>query len=183
MLRFFFLTVLAASVLLPLVSCGYNLKATVVMLKNGSTTAGSVGSLEFEESKDGTIHLHGTITGLSAGKHGIHVHTWGDISAGCESVGGHFNPYNTTHGGPKSAVRHVGDLGNIRAGSDGMSKVDIYDKVISLSGETNIIGRGLVIHAGEDDLGLGKFNDSLLNGHSGPRFACGVIGLGNATNT
>ncbi|CAE7138493.1 unnamed protein product [Rhizoctonia solani] len=120
---------------------------------------------------------------FSPGKHGIHVHTWGDISGGCESVGTHFNPYNKTHGGPESEVRHVGDLGNIVAGSDGVSKVDIYDKIISFNGATNIIGRSLVVHAGEDDLGRGGYNDSLTTGHSGPRYACGVIGLANATST
>ncbi|CAE6395047.1 unnamed protein product [Rhizoctonia solani] len=181
MLRLLLLTIFAVLSLIPLAACDY--KATVVMLKNGSATAGSVGSLEFEEIDDGKIHLYGTITGLSAGKHGIHVHIWGDLSGGCESVGAHFNPYNKTHGGPQSPERHVGDLGNIQAGSDGVSQVDIYDDVISFRGETNILARALVIHAGQDDLGLGGFNDSLTTGHSGPRFACGVIGLSNATKT
>ncbi|CAE6378351.1 unnamed protein product [Rhizoctonia solani] len=167
MLRLLLLTIFAVSTLLPLAACDY--KATVVMLKNGSTTAGSVGSLEFEEIDDGKIHLHGTITGLSAGKHGIHVQV--------------VDPYNKTHGGPQSPERHVGDLGNIEAGSDGVSQVDIYDDIISFGGETNILARALVIHIGQDDLGLGGFNDSLTTGHSGPRFACGVIGLSNATKT
>ncbi|KAL5632794.1 hypothetical protein ACGC1H_005668 [Rhizoctonia solani] len=173
------LTALAASMLLPLVACGP--KATVVMLKDGFASSGSVGWLEFEDI-GGAIHLYGQITGLSAGKHGIHVHTLGDMSGGCASVGAHFNPSNKTHGGPQSAERHAGDLGNIEAGSDGVAKIDIYDSVISFSGETSILARGLVIHAGEDDLGLGNATDSLTTGHAGARFACGVIAIGNATN-
>ena len=64
------LTALAASMLLPLVACGP--KATVVMLKDGFASSGSVGWLEFEDI-GGAIHLYGQINGLSAGKHGIHV--------------------------------------------------------------------------------------------------------------
>ena len=33
-------------------------------------------------------------------KHGIHVHTYGDLSNGCTSTGGHYNPLNTDHGAP-----------------------------------------------------------------------------------
>ncbi|KAL5632792.1 hypothetical protein ACGC1H_005667 [Rhizoctonia solani] len=168
----------AASTLLPLVACGT--KATVIMLKDGSASSGSVGWLEFEDI-GGTLHLYGQINGLSAGKHGIHVHALGDLSGGCASTGAHFNPWNMTHGGPQAPERHTGDLGNIEAGADGVAKVDIYDKWISLSGETSVLARALVIHASEDDLGLGGAPDSLTTGRAGARFACGVIGIGNST--
>jgi Cu-Zn family superoxide dismutase len=42
-------------------------------------------------------------------------------------------------------VRHVGDLGNIEADSNGVAKVDISDKLISLTGAHNIIGRTAVV--------------------------------------
>ncbi|CAE6432201.1 unnamed protein product [Rhizoctonia solani] len=173
------LTVLAASMLFPLAACGP--KATVVLLKDGVASSGSPGWLEFEDIGNETIHLYGQISGLSAGKHGIHVHTLGDMSGGCASVGAHFNPSNQSHGGPQSATRHVGDLGNIEAGSDGVATISIYDKLISFSGENSILARALVVHAGEDDLGLGGQSDSLTTGHAGARFACGVIAIGNAT--
>jgi superoxide dismutase, Cu-Zn family len=47
----------------------------------------------------------------------------------------------------------------------------------SLSGPESIIGRSVVVHENEDDLGRGGQDDSHLNGHAGPRIACGVIGL------
>ncbi|CAE7082961.1 unnamed protein product [Rhizoctonia solani] len=82
------ITVLVTSTLIPLVACG--LKATVVMLKDGSPSAGSAGWLELEDI-GGQIHIYGQIHGLSPGKHGIHVHTFGDLSGGCVSTGTHFS--------------------------------------------------------------------------------------------
>ena len=38
--------------------------------------------------------------------------------------------------------------------------------------DDNVIGRGIVVHAGEDDLGLGGKSDSLSTGAAGARVAC-----------
>ena len=40
----------------------------------------------------------------------------------------------------------------------------------------DLFGRSVIIHADEDDYGLGGFEDSLTTGHSGKRIACAVIG-------
>lgn len=65
--------------------------------------------------------------------------------AGCTSAGAHFNPLAKEHGGPSHSVRHVGDLGNVEAGADGVAKVNISDSQIQLSGAHSIIGRTLVV--------------------------------------
>ncbi len=41
--------------------------------------------------------------------------------------------------------RHVGDLGNVIAGDDGIAKIDISDKLINLTGPHSIIGRTVVV--------------------------------------
>lgn len=134
------------------------------------------GTVRFTEVKDG-VRIDVDIRGLKKGAHGFHVHESGDMSDKCESMCAHFNPYGMDHGGPDDHIRHVGDLGNLVADSKGDVKTSFVDNVIRLRGKkANIIGRGLIIHADEDDLGKGGHTDSLTTGHSGKRIACAVIG-------
>lgn len=91
--------------------------------------------------------------------------------------GPHFNPHNATHGGPTSSTRHVGDLGNINTDASGAAKGTIQDKYVKLIGPESVIGRMVVVHAGQDDLGLGGNEESLKTGNAGGRAACGVIGV------
>lgn len=127
---------------------------------------------------DGGVHVTGTITGLPAGRHGFHIHELGDIST-CDTAGVHFNPDGKTHGARDHKERHVGDLGNIEFVGDGLgvAKVDFIDTLITLSGCHNIVGRTLVLHEEEDDLGLGGHENSSSTGNAGARLACAVIGI------
>uniref|UniRef100_Q5PSI7 Superoxide dismutase [Cu-Zn] n=1 Tax=Gryllotalpa orientalis TaxID=213494 RepID=Q5PSI7_GRYOR len=151
-------------------------KAVCVLL--GETVKGTV---YFEQTgSDGAVKVTGEITGLAKGNHGFHVHEFGDNTNGCMSAGAHFNPHGKEHGGPEDSTRHVGDLGNVQANDDGVAKVNISDKIISLHGEHNIIGRTLVIHADVDDLGKGGHELSKTTGNAGARVACGVIGITKA---
>lgn len=131
-----------------------------------------------EDLEKGDVIIDISIRGLSKSSlHGFHVHTYGDMSEQCDSMCAHFNPYGKSHGGPDSTQRHVGDLGNIRSDSNGVAEYRMRDSHIKLRGtKSNIIGRGLIIHADEDDLGKGGFSDSLTTGHAGKRIACAVIG-------
>ncbi|ODN05017.1 Superoxide dismutase [Cu-Zn] [Orchesella cincta] len=123
------------------------------------------------------VYVNGTISGLSPGKHGFHVHQKGVLTDGCTSTAGHFNPYMQPHGAPMDRFRHIGDLGNINAEPNGIARVMIYDSLISLSGVNSIVGRAVVVHSMEDDLGLGMHQDSKTTGNAGGRVGCGVIGL------
>lgn len=129
------------------------------------------GTVTFSRDGDG-IKIVAEVEGLTPGKHGFHIHEFGDCSASDgTSAGGHFNPEGVGHGGPDDEVRHVGDLGNIEAGEDGTARLEMTDSKISLHGEHSIIGKAIVIHAGEDDL------TSQPTGAAGERLACGVIGI------
>ncbi|XP_071952784.1 superoxide dismutase [Cu-Zn]-like [Antedon mediterranea] len=108
--------------------------------------------------------------------HGFHVHEYGDLSDGCDSTGSHFNPFEQDHGGPDDIIRHVGDLGNIERDAYGRVSTTITDDLVSLWGMNSVYGRAFVIHADEDDLGDGGYDDSLTTGHAGSRLACCVIG-------
>ena len=56
-------------------------------------------------------------------------------------------------------------------------KYKTLDDVIKLRGtKANIIGRGLIIHADEDNCGNGGNAESLKTGNAGKRIACAVIG-------
>lgn len=131
-----------------------------------------------EDLKSDTVIIDIHIEGLKkSGLHGFHVHQCGDMSEQCESMCAHFNPFGKMHGCPGIKERHVGDLGNLKTNAQGIAKYIQVDDMIKLRGtKANIIGRGLIIHADEDDCGKGGHEDSLTTGHSGKRIACAVIG-------
>jgi len=118
------------------------------------------------------IHVVADLHGLSKGKHGFHIHEFGDCSApDGTSTGGHFNPDKMEHGGPMTSMRHAGDLGNLEADESGNAHLDYIDPMISFEGKNSIIGRGIIVHASEDDL------HTQPTGNAGARIAYGVIGI------
>ncbi|MGJ3242389.1 MAG: superoxide dismutase family protein [Opitutales bacterium] len=131
------------------------------------------GVIRFLPTRSG-VRVVGKVTGLTPGKHGFHIHEYGDRrSADGTSLGGHYNPTGQPHSGPENARRHIGDLGNIVADEDGVAMVDFTDPLLTFSGPYTILGRGLVVHAGEDDL------SSQPTGAAGARVAVAVIGVIN----
>ncbi len=148
---------------------GHMMTSTAVLV---ATSGSSVsGTLKFHEAEDRVVRITGTVTGLTPGKHGFHVHVNGNCdSPDGMSAGGHFAPTGGRHGAPGSAEHHLGDLGNIEADAKGRADVDVTVSgiTIALMGTASIGDRSIVIHAKEDD-----FSDPA--GNSGPRVACGVI--------
>lgn len=134
--------------------------------------SGVTGTLELRGEGKG-FRVSGKVTGLTPGKHGFHIHEFGDLrSDDGKSAGGHFNPEGHEHGGPDAEQRHVGDLGNIEADENGEANVDVRVDEAPLH---FVLGRAMVVHAGEDDL------KSQPSGDAGARVAVGVIGVGNGS--
>ncbi|EEB18325.1 superoxide dismutase, putative [Pediculus humanus corporis] len=123
------------------------------------------------------VEITGVISGLSPGFHGFHVHQNPDLSDNCKGAGPHFNPEQLTHGAPHETIRHAGDLGNIPVDPSGFSTFQLTDRKITLCSDSNlqILGKSIVVHEKEDDLGKGGNEESKKTGNAGARVACCVI--------
>lgn len=142
-------------------------------------------------SQDGSIKGHVVFTELTKtmkieidlynlppGPRGFHIHAKGNLLEGCNSLCAHFNPTNQQHGKLNYSNSHAGDLGNIVVDENGRCNTTINSRFLRNSGKKfNIIGRSVVIHEKEDDLGCGGDDESLITGNAGARIACGVIGI------
>lgn len=123
--------------------------------------------------KPGVV-VDGVVDGLTPGLHGLHVHESGDVSAGCASVGGHYNPRGSPHGSPDDDAhnRHAGDLGNIRADENGRATFRFMDSILEVY---DIIGRSVVITQDPDDFGRGGNDQSRIDGNAGERYASFIV--------
>jgi Cu-Zn family superoxide dismutase len=165
-----FLLLVVSLIAIPLTGALAEDNTTLVANLNPSSGSKVTGTVTFTSEADGA-KIVVDISGLTPGKHGLHIHEKGDCSApDAASAGGHFNPTHSHHGGPATAQRHAGDFGNIEADASGKVHVELNDKELRLSGANSIVGKSVVVHEKEDDL---KTDPS---GNSGARIACGVIG-------
>ncbi|MEX0928910.1 MAG: superoxide dismutase family protein [Balneolales bacterium] len=139
---------------------------TVIHPTEGNDASGSV---TFTREADG-VRVNATVSGLEPdSRHGFHIHEFGDCSASDgTSAGGHFSPEEMPHSAPTDDERHMGDLGNLQSDQDGVATVNFVDPIIEMD---RILGRGVIIHAGEDDY------ETQPTGDAGARLGCGVIGV------
>lgn len=130
------------------------------------------GVVRFVE-EDGAVRVTAQIEGLKpGGKHGFHVHEFGDASApDATSAGDHFNPEGHQHDLPPQSRRHAGDLGNLEADERGRADYEMVVENMSLTGgAAAILGRAVIVHAEPDDGGQ-------PSGNAGDRIGIGVIGI------
>ena len=145
-------------------------KHAIAVLVPGNDS-GVSGTVTFTKVEGG-VRVVADVKGLTPGKHGFHIHEYGDLSkSDLTSTGGHFNPTGHDHAGPMDATRHAGDFGNLTADESGHAKADFVDTKIELGGEHSIIGLAVIVHADEDDL------TSQPTGNAGGRVAGGVIAI------
>jgi Cu-Zn family superoxide dismutase len=149
----------------------------VIQHTAGNETAGIVTFT----ATDGGVKVVADITGLTPGKHGFHIHEFGDISdsAKAMSTGGHFDPEGTHHhalvqSDHSVSGHHAGDMGNLVADSAGKAHLEITLEGVTLMGAVNpIVGRAVIVHAKPDDGGQPV-------GNAGDRVGEGVIGIARA---
>jgi Cu-Zn family superoxide dismutase len=133
----------------------------------GNTAAGTV---RFEQRGD-DVQVTAQVSGLKPNQaHGFHAHEKGDCSSGDGmSTGGHFNPLGKPHGA-QDGEHHAGDFPALQADASGRATASFVLHGVSLgSGPTDLLGRGLIVHAAPDDY------TTQPTGNSGARIACGVI--------
>lgn len=164
------LTLLAAAALLG--ACAHQAsgpRATAQLQSTtGNTTSGTVSFVQAGNK----VHVSGEVRGLKPGaEHGFHVHEKGDCSSGDGmSAGGHFNPTGAPHGSHGMGMHHTGDLPSLKADAGGVAKFNFDSSTITVgSGNTNIVGKGLIVHRDPDDY------KTQPTGNAGPRLACAVI--------
>lgn len=127
-------------------------------------------------------HVHFNLYDLPPNQiRAVHIHTYGDTTNGCMSLGGHWNPLNRQHGSMYIDINdsHAGDLiNNLKANENGVFKFSYYDPRINIGGDIfySILGRSVVIHEKFDDLGLGGNKESKITGNAGGRMGCAIIG-------
>ncbi|MEN3322749.1 superoxide dismutase family protein [Mariniflexile soesokkakense] len=147
-------------------------KSVTVELSAKSESSVS-GTVIFTE-KEGKVSMLATVNGLEPGEHAIHIHESSDCSSpDGKSTGGHWNPTNQPHGkwGIETGY-HKGDIGNFTADENGDASISISTNewCIGCDDETkNIIGKGIIVHAGVDDF------TTQPTGDAGGRVSCGGI--------
>jgi Cu-Zn family superoxide dismutase len=165
-------TVIALSIALALAGCkSMSVRSPTAVATLGPTKDNTAsGTVRFTQKGD-VVLVEATVKGLSPGLHGFHIHERGNCTAAdASSAGGHFNPGGAGHGGPGSATRHGGDLGNLEADAGGTAVYRVEVTGITLdASERSIIGRAVIVHEKADDLATQP------SGNSGARVACGLI--------
>lgn len=155
----------------PVTAAGSSATAT---LQGASEDTDFSGTVTFTQDGDG-VRILADLAGVDKpGKHGFHIHETGECAHGTDgkhftTAGGHFNPTNAEHACPPTEPRHAGDLGNIEVGANGAGRVEMVTNGLSLSGPDSIVGKAIILHAGEDDC------KTQPTGNAGDRLACGVV--------
>lgn len=149
-------------------------KAETAQAEMINSQGAKVGKAEFYQDLDG-VKVKIEISQLSAGKHGMHIHTIGKCETpNFTSAGAHFNPDSKKHGTQNNQGPHAGDLPNLEINAKGEGKAEFLLKNITLKeNQPNSLlkanGTSIVIHEKEDDYQTDP------SGNSGGRIACGEI--------
>ena len=135
--------------------------------------SGVKGLVSFHQKKfTDPIQIVANISGLNPNSsHGIHIHQYGDLTQGCATSGPRFEPLNQNE-----EEKHIGDLGRVKTNERGNGYLATEDYFYSLYGDNSILGRSVVVHGTEDDLGQAQSEENQKSLNLKGQLACGVIG-------
>lgn len=129
------------------------------------------GTVRFTPANGG-VRVNAQVSNLSEGRHGYHVHLYGDCSADDgTSAGTHFNFLGSSENPPADIDRITGNLGDLVADARGEASHEALVENAALTGAKSIIGRSVIVHASGND------PEQPPIGAAGARVACGVIGI------
>jgi len=140
-----------------------------------SPSGEKIGSVSFKQAPNGGVLMRASLSGLSEGWHGIHLHRIGDCSDGADGFkasGGHIDPEDKEHGllnpnGPEAA-----DMPNIYAGANGVATAAFFNGAVSITGDASIAdadGFAVIVHENPDD------HMTQPIGGAGSRVACAAV--------
>ena len=119
-----------------------------------------------------------SVTGLTPGPHGMHLHAVGKCEApGFTTAGGHFDPGPASNPDPDvNHPYHMGDLPNLVADTTGKATLTAVTSRVTLGeGPLSVFdadGTAIIIHGNPDQGTTGEARSGVSGG---PRVACGVI--------
>lgn len=141
---------------------------------------GISGTADFAEHPSGTgtvVEITVNVSGLTPGRHGVHLHAVGTCAPDFTAAGGHFDPGPAGNTDPDANhPYHMGDVPNLDVGADGTGTMKITTSRVTLSaGPLSLFdadGTAIIVH-GNPDQGITGEPKSGVSG--GPRVACGVV--------
>ncbi len=143
----------------------------------GKDITGTAGFVERSNGTGRVVDITVSVSGLTEGRHGVHLHAVGRCEPDFTAAGGHFDPGPSGNADPDANHPfHMGDIPNldVRANGRGMMKVTTSRVTLS-DGPLSLFdadGTAIVVH-GNPDQGITGESKSGVSG--GPRVACGVV--------
>ncbi|KYQ89784.1 superoxide dismutase [Tieghemostelium lacteum] len=109
------------------------------------------GSLYFETDASRVVtYVYGQIYGFNGSAHGLHIHTYGDISS-TNSLGVHWKlPAKQEHSLPPQMVRDYGDLGNVQQYQNDIAYYKYCTNYFPSNDTVNYIGRSVGLKEYQD---------------------------------
>jgi len=166
---------MVTSAQVPVPGTGKNLAASAEIKGKGIT-----GTAQLTERAQGTgvqVEITLEVSGLTPGKHGVHLHAVGKCEPDFTAAGGHFDPGPNSNTDPDANHPfHMGDIPNLMVDANGKGQMKVTTTRVTLSdGPLSVFdadGTAIIVH-GNEDQGITGAPKSGVSG--GPRVACGVL--------